>query len=267
MPSVDRRWLPPALIAIAAVVSAATYGGLPPMIDLPFHALLPFPLAETAGQAPRWLALSMMPALALIVWAAFRLAPTTAGQRLGRRMFRRAPEAVTSPEQFSRQRATYEAIVLGVVMLLLGFHAAVLAMAWEAPHVAARIVPAVLGASLVLMGNVMPRLRPNWVAGLRTQRLLENPPLWRGAHRVFGTAFVVSGVATILAALVAPQYGLLVGIVSLVVSCIVGFVASTRQGNTATHAALVVLGLLCTSASATPAQAPHDAHDLREMTQ
>jgi hypothetical protein len=235
------------------------------MIDLPFHALLPFPMTDPADRAPRWLALSMMPALALVFWAAFRLAPTATGQRIGRRMFKRAPEAVTSPEEFDRYRKTYDAIVLGVVMLFLGFHAAVLAMAWEAPHVAARIVPAVLGGSLVLMGNVMPRLRPNWVAGLRTQRLLENPQLWRSAHRVFGAAFVVSGAATILAAVVVPQYGLLVAIVSVLASCVVGFVASTRHGNTATHAALLGLGLLCTSASATPAQAPPDAQSSLEV--
>jgi uncharacterized membrane protein HdeD (DUF308 family) len=207
----------------------------------------------------------MMPALALVFWAAFRLAPTAAGQRIGRRMFKRAPEAVTSPEEFDRYRTTYDAVVLGVVMLLLGLHAAVLAMAWEAPHVAARIVPAVLGGSLVLMGNVMPRLRPNWVAGIRTQRVLEKPQLWRSTHRAFGTAFVVTGFVTILAAVVAPQYGLLVGIVSLMVSCIVGFVASTRHGNTATCAALLGLGLLCTAVGAIPAQAPPDAQNSSEV--
>ena len=232
MASVNRRWLPPALIAVATVMSATTYGRLPAMVDLPFQGLLPFPMTDPADQAPRWLALSLMPVLALVLWAGFRLAPTAAGQRIGRRMFRRAPEEVTSPEQFDRYRQTYDAIVLGVVMLILGFHAAVLAMAWDAPDVATRIVPAVFGGCLILMGNVMPRLRPNWVAGIRTQRLLENPQLWRSTHRAFGTAFVVSGVATIITAVVAPQYGLVVGIASLMASCVVGFVASTRNGDT-----------------------------------
>lgn len=265
MASVNRRWLPPALIAIAAVVSASTYGSLSPMIDLPVDALLPFPSAQSSEPAPRWLALSLMPALALVIWAAFRLAPTAAGQRIGRRMFRRAPEEVTSPEQFDRYGKTYDAIVLGVVMLFLGLHAAVLAMALGAPHVAIRIVPAVFGGCLILMGNVMPRLRPNWVAGIRTQRLLENPQLWRSTHRAFGTAFVVAGVATIIAAVVAPQYGLLVGIVSIIASCVVGFVASTRHGNTPTPAALLGLCLLCTSVSAIPAQTPPDARSSSEV--
>jgi len=42
---------------------------------------------------------------------------------------------------------------------------------------------------------------------------------------------VVSGVLTIVVALVAPRYGLLTGIAAVVVSCVVGVVASSRPGK------------------------------------
>lgn len=232
MPSVDRKWLPVVLIGLAAVASLLAYGRLPAMVELRLEGLLPIETTEAASPVPRGLALSAMPALALFLWAAFRAAPTAAGQRVGRRLFRRAPDAVTSPEQFERFGKSYDTIVLAVVMLLLGMHAAILAGALGYPGVAARTVPAVFGACLVLMGNVMPRLRPNWVAGVRTQRTLEDPQLWRTTHRAFGTAFVVSGLVTIVTAFAAPRYGLLVGIASLVVSCVVGLVASTWPSQT-----------------------------------
>lgn len=235
MPSVDRKWLPPALIAAACVASVATYGWLPEMIELRFEGLLPFEVRPVPGAAPRWLVLCLMPALALLMWVAFRWARTDAGQQVARRMFRHAPAEVTSPGQFERFGKTYETIVLGVVLLLLGLHAAVLAAALQAPALASRIVPAVLGGCLVLMGNVMPRLRPNWVAGIRTRRTLEDPQLWRRTHRAFGAAFVVSGLATIVAAVAAPRYGVLVGIASLALSCLIGFVVSTRRNGTASH--------------------------------
>lgn len=231
MPNMTRRWLPPALIAVAAAASMTIHDRLPPMVAVPLDSLLPFDLTPVPGPAPRWLALFLMPTLALIVWLAFRLAPTAAGQRLGRRMFRDAPEAVTSPEQFERFGNTYDAIVLGVTMLFLGLHAAVLAAALERPGIASRIVPAALGGCLMLMGNVMPRLRPNWVAGLRVKRTLEDPRLWRNTHRAFGAALVVAGAATMLAAVVAPRYGMLVFVGLLLVSCMVGFVASRRKGG------------------------------------
>jgi SdpI/YhfL family protein len=236
MPSVDRKWLPPVLIAMAAVASLLTYGRLPAMVELRLEGMLPFDVSETADLVPRWLALSLIPALALVLWAAFRAAPTAAGQRVARLLFRGAPDAVTSPEQFERFRPTYDAIVLGVVILVLGVHAAIIAAALEYSAAASRIIPGVLGACLILMGNVMPRLRPNWVAGVRTKRALEDPQLWRTTHRAFGTAFVVSGFLTILVAVGAPRYGLLTGIAGILASCVVGLVASTRPRPT-THTA------------------------------
>lgn len=231
MPSVDRKWAPVVLIGLAVVASLLAYGRLPAMVDLGLEGTLPIDSSEAGEAVPRWLALSSMPALALLLWAAFRAAPTAAGQRVARRFFRRAPEAVTSPAQFERFGKSYDTIVLAVVMLLLGVHVAILAGALGYREIAVRTIPAVLGASLVLMGNVMPRLRPNWVAGVRTTRTLEDPQLWRETHRAFGTAFVVSGILTIVVALVAPRYGLLTGIAAVVVSCVVGVVASSRPGK------------------------------------
>jgi uncharacterized protein len=266
MPSIDRKWISPALIAVAVLASVAAYGRVPALIDLRFEALLPFAMTRPPGPAPRSVALFLIPALALVIWAAFRLAATAAGQRLARHLFPHAPAEVTSPGQFERFGKTYDTIVLGVVVLLLGLHAAVLAAALDAPSIATRLVPAALGGSLVLMGNVMPRLRPNWVAGLRTRRLLEDPQLWRTTHRVFGAAFVVSGLLTILVAGVAPRYGLLVGVVSLLVSLVIGAVASTRQSGTVTHAALVAVGLLCGAASGISAQMPQGAASPIELS-
>ena len=228
MPSVDRKWAPVVLIALAVGASLFAYVRLPAMVDLGLEGTLPIDSSEAGEPVPRWLALSSMPALAVLLWAAFRAAPTAAGQRVARRFFRRAPEAVTSPAQFERFGKSYDTIVLAVVVLILGVHVAILAGALGYREIAVRTIPAVLGASLVLMGNVMPRLRPNWVAGVRTKRTLANPQLWRETHRAFGTAFVVSGILTIVVALAAPRYGLLTGIAALAVSCVVGLIASTR---------------------------------------
>ncbi len=228
MPRVDRKWIPLVLIGLAAVASLLAYGWLPSTLELRLDGLLPFATSEAADLVPRWLALSLMPVIALIVWLSFRAAPTAGGQRVGRLLLRGAPDEVTSPEQFARFARTYDAIVLAVVLLLLGVHAAIIAGALGYASLAVRIVPIVLGACLVVMGNVIPRLRPNWVAGIRTKRTLENPQLWRTTHRAFGTAFVLSGILTVIVALLAPRYGLVTGIGTLVVSCAIGALVSSR---------------------------------------
>ena len=228
MANVDRRWLPLALIAAGAVASLVAYGKLPAMVGFGFEGMLPIDTTETTELAPRWFALSLMPVLALVIWAAFRAAPTAAGARVGRFLLRGAPADVTSPAQFERFGKSYDTIVLAVVMLILAFHVAIIAGALGYVAIAVRAVPVMLGVCMVIMGNVMPRLRPNWVAGVRMMRTFEDPQLWRSTHRAFGTAFVVSGVLTMLVGLVAPRYGLVTGLATLMVSCIVGLIASMR---------------------------------------
>ena len=254
MASVGRKWAPPVLIAAAFVASLAVYRRLPEMVDLRLEGVLPFAVAHESAPARREFALFLLPALMALVWAAFRAAAGPVGQRIGRRMFRQAPEEVTRPEQFERFASTYDTIVLGVVVLLFGFHCALLAAALQHVGLAVRIVPVVLGGSLVLMGNVMPRLRPNWVAGLRTRRLLADPQLWRTAHRAFGRAFVVAGLVTVGVGAVAPRYGLLTGVATLIGACVVGFVVSTR-GSSIAHVSATALGLLSAAAHMQPAEA------------
>jgi uncharacterized membrane protein len=201
-------------------------------MDFRLDGMLPFDTNEPAELVPRWLALSMMPVLGLVIWALFLAMPTAGGARVGRFLLPRAPEEVTSPETFASFRKTYDIIVLGVVMLIVGVHAAILTGALGYPDIAIRIIPVVLGIGLVVMGNVMPRLRPNWVAGVRIARTLEDPKLWRSTHRAFGTAFVLAGLVTIVVGLAVPRYGLVTGIVAIIASCIVGLVASMRQRST-----------------------------------
>jgi hypothetical protein len=227
------------LIAVATAASLAVADRLPPSVPLDLEALLPFDVSAPARPLSRDVALFLVPALALVIWAAFRAAPTAVGERVGRRLFRNAPAAVTSAEEFERFGRTYDAIVLGVVLLCLGLHAAILVSLLGDAANAARIVAIVFGASLVLMGNVIPRLRPNWVAGLRTRRMLEDPRLWRTAHRAFGTAFVVSGVLTMAVGVVAPRYGLVTGLVAVLASCVVGWIASTRRSEIVPPATIV----------------------------
>ena len=121
MASVNRRWLPPALIAAAGVASVVAYGRLPATIILRLEGLLPFTAANTSSPTPRWVTLSLMPALALVMWAAFRLAATTVGQRLGRRMFRQYRRVRLFHRQ-GRQAATQDWLEGGGYVGGLGDH-------------------------------------------------------------------------------------------------------------------------------------------------
>jgi uncharacterized membrane protein len=233
MANVDRRWIAPAIIVAAFAASAIAYTRLPSTVAPQMTELLPFTVPDKNESGPRWMAAFLIPSIAAVLWLGFRLAASARAQRVGRWFFRRAPAQATSTEQFARFAKTYETIIIGVVSLILGLQAGFLAAAFHRPTMAARIIGLMLALFLIAVGNVMPRLRPNWVAGLRTRATLANPDLWRTAHRAFGAALVVAGALTLVIALVAPRYSLMTGLALLVVSCVVGFV-TTIGGRGAT---------------------------------
>jgi uncharacterized membrane protein len=56
----------------------------------------------------------------------------------------------------------------------------------------------------VVLGNVMPRARPNWWFGIRTPWTLTNDRVWEKTHRLGGMTFVLAGLLLIVSAFLAP---------------------------------------------------------------
>ncbi len=62
----------------------------------------------------------------------------------------------------------------------------------------------------IILGVILPRLKPNWFAGIRTPWTLEDDRVWEATHRLGGWLFVLLGVATVPASLIYPPAGLVV---------------------------------------------------------
>ena len=91
--------------------------------------------------------------------------------------------------------ATYSAIVTAVLFLILGVHLSVLfaltsQLQVNVVRVVAHGVPLMLGLTLIVIGNLLPRLRPNLVIGIRTARTLSDRGAWARANRTAGYAAV-----------------------------------------------------------------------------
>jgi len=56
-------------------------------------------------------------------------------------------------------------------------------------------MPVVLGLLFVFIGNLLPRIRPNWFMGIRTPWTLSSERVWRKTHRIGGYAFTLAGLA------------------------------------------------------------------------
>ena len=100
--------------------------------------------------------------------------------------------------------AAVRSIVFWVVCFLVGVHALLLAVLLQIEGIlplASRAVIVLLGVTLIGVGNLLPRTRPNMAFGIRTTRTLADRRLWMITHRTSGYVVVAIGVVTILSGL------------------------------------------------------------------
>ena len=231
-----RKWVPVGLIAATVALTAFLVRDLPAMVTIDLRGLLPFPTEPEADTAPRWVAVVMMPAIAAGVWSIFQVGRGAAGLRIAR-WLRDVPDRLADPQTIERIAVTYDTIATWVIVLILGVHAGMIAAALGHQALAPRLIIVTMGLCLAAAGNVMPRLRPNLMAGVRTRETLNDPHLWRATHRILGATFVMAGTITAVVGLLAPAYGLMTAIVTLIGACVVAAVggARARNGVTAEH--------------------------------
>jgi len=96
----------------------------------------------------------------------------------------------------------------GIQVLLVGVN-----LGW--PIEIPMLIPVGVGLLLMVIGNLMPRMRPNWFMGIRTPWTLASEVVWRKTHRLGGYCFMLMGLLMVLIGFVATPDGLpyMVGVV------------------------------------------------------
>lgn len=104
--------------------------------------------------------------------------------------------------------AIYDAIMLRVAVFVTGVHAAVLLAVLgllSGRKWAGVLVPIMLGFTMISIGNLLPKTRPNLAIGLRTRLTLADRALWIRIHRRAGYMSVVCGAVIVLSAIAVPR--------------------------------------------------------------
>lgn len=64
-----------------------------------------------------------------------------------------------------------------------------------------RVVFGLLGVFMIVIGNIMPKLRKNSIIGLRTSWSMKNEITWKKSQRFGGISFVIGGIVTVFISL------------------------------------------------------------------
>lgn len=187
-----RKWIPLLVIVVAFAASAAVYSDLPER--MPTHW-------NRTGEVDGWTPLP---------WGAFLL-PVMLGVMLA--IFYLLPKIDPRAPKFAKFRTTYEIVIVATMVFLLGVHLVILATALGRHVPVNRVMPIGVGILFMVIGNLFPRMRPNWVVGVRTPWTLASDRVWDRTHRFGGRVFVAAGVLVVAGSLFAPSlaYRFLIG--------------------------------------------------------
>jgi uncharacterized membrane protein len=200
-----RKWFPASLIAGALVFSVAVYSRLPERV--PVHWGFS---GEPDRLGSRIEGAFLLPFAMIAVYVLMQWYPS------------RDPRAAN----IAKFRDAYDTVVAAIVAFLGGLHVIALgyALGWDIRM--NTVVLAGIGVLFVLLGNLMPRMRSNFILGIRTPWTLSSEDVWTRSHRVGGYAMVAAGVVTLAAALMGGGLGLGIALGSLALAALFPIVYS-----------------------------------------
>ncbi len=186
------------LVAVAALASALAAPELPARMATHWNAA-----GDVDGTMPKWLGLSLTPAVAALTVGFFHVFP-----RLDRR------------DDYDDFRDAYDALALATVGFVVYAHGFVLAVNLGVDVAPMQALAPALGGIYVVAGVVTARTDQNWFVGARTPWTLEDEAVWVDTNRLVGRVLVAGGPVA-AAGVVVPHYALALAVAPAVLAAAV----------------------------------------------
>jgi uncharacterized membrane protein len=171
------------LVALATVISIAVYNRLPD--PMPTHWNMH---GQVDDYSSRPVGAFLMP---LVMLAIAALIPVL-------------PKIDPRGRNYEKFDTAYFTIMNATITLMFVIHVFALAAALGFTFSVGRLVPAAAGLLLSVVGNILPRVRPNWMVGIRNPWTLSSDRVWERAHRMGGYLMLGLGVLLLLSGPLAP---------------------------------------------------------------
>ncbi|MGB0906516.1 MAG: SdpI family protein [Maricaulaceae bacterium] len=205
-------------ILITCAISAYAWHGLPVMDQYPVH--------WDAQGKPNGFSSRNGVLFNLILFPAVSVFMTT--------VFYLMPKIEPLQKNLEESRSAYNTVWVLCMLLMTGV-GGLIAYAYIGGEKGAELGASprvvVIGMSLLFIGigNVLGKVRQNFMLGIRTPWTLSSELSWEKTHRLGGRGFVLGGLLSIAVAVIAPQYAfgfftafvLLIAVVSFLYSYII----------------------------------------------
>ncbi|MEX0979400.1 MAG: SdpI family protein [Pirellulales bacterium] len=178
-----------ALIALMFIVAAVIWSYVPDRIPVHWNIR-----GEVDGYGGRFVGLLLLPLTTLGLYALLLLLPRLDPGYANYRAFAGA----------------YNLIRISLVVFMAALYGVTVLAALGQPVDVGTVVTLGVGGLLVVLGNVMGKIRPNWFVGVRTPWTLSSKLSWNKTHRLAGWMFIVMGVLIALTGMLRSDWFLFV---------------------------------------------------------
>ena len=179
--SIAAMWL---LALAPLILVAALYARLPDQV--PLHWGIDGAVNRYGSKSELWLLAALGPGTALLLQFLPRLDPKK----------RNYEKFHTYYEATALVVEAFMAVVTGV-MLVEAVRPGTVSMG--------RVISALVGLLFLFLGNLMGKVKPNFFMGIRTPWTISDPDVWNRAHRLGGGLFFLTGLVTVVSAILLPE--------------------------------------------------------------
>lgn len=174
-----KNWVSLLLVVLSFIVSVVFYGSLPEEMVIHWNAA-----GEPDGFASKLWAVSFGPLTMILLFVLLTVVPKIDPKK----------------ENYSKFKHTYSLIVNAIMMFMLLIHISSIGYGLGYDIKINFIVPLFVGVLFIVLGNYMPKIKPNYFAGIRTPWTLDSEDVWKRTHRFSGKVFVGMGILMLLSA-------------------------------------------------------------------
>jgi uncharacterized membrane protein len=104
---------------------------------------------------------------------------------------------------FKQNRERYDAVIPGLTLILVIFFALIhvyMLVLGHYPELESKVqfIFILMGAMFICLGNILPKVPRNFIAGYKISWTLYSDEIWRRTHRLAGFCFVIFGAVLML---------------------------------------------------------------------
>lgn len=189
-----KEWYVLFILLAPFIASLILWNDMPDIVPTHFNAA-----GEADDYGPKWINAFLLPGIALATYLFLLFIPL-----------------IDPKKRIQSSQKPISAIRIVISLFLVGIYALVMMKTFNMETDIAQFVLVSVGLLILITGNYMNSIKPNYFIGIRTPWTLENPEVWKKTHRFASKLWILGGLILAISAFIPLLKGSLLLIIGAV---------------------------------------------------